>query len=64
MAFLPAQGFPADANWFDGDSWETTPSEQYAEAVVELIEGRRTHQGGIYITDDAVDVVRGWGKGP
>ncbi len=63
-AFLSAQGFLTDADWFAGDSWETTPSEQYAEAVVELVEGRRTHQGGIYITDDAVDVVRAWGQGP
>ncbi|MDJ0665185.1 MAG: hypothetical protein QNJ75_11530 [Acidimicrobiia bacterium] len=63
-AFLLAQGFPAEAEWLVGDSWETTPSEHYAEAVVELVEGRRTHQGGIYITDDAIDVVRVWGKGP
>ena len=62
--FLAAQGFPSDTEWFGGDSWEVTPSEQYAEAVVELIEGRRTHQGGIQLTDDAIDVVREWGNGP
>ena len=53
-AFLEAQGFDPDAAWFDGDTWETTPSEQYAEAVVELIEGRRTHSGGIVVNDDAI----------
>lgn len=62
--FLAAQGFPSDANWFGGTSWEATPSEQYAETVVELIEGRRTYRGGIEITDDAIDVVREWGEGP
>ena len=64
QTFLVAQDFAADTSWFDGDSWEATPSEQYAEAVVELIEGRRTHQGGIQLTDDAIDVVRVWGRGP
>jgi hypothetical protein len=62
--FLVAQGFPADKSWFDGDTWETTPSEQYAEAVVELIEGRRSFRGGIQLTDEAIAVVREWGKGP
>ncbi len=61
--FRQAQGFPKDLAWFDGDTWETTPSEQYAEAVVELIEGRRTHQGGVHLTNDAVAVVRAWGLG-
>ena len=62
--FLDAQGFAAGTSWFDGASWETTPSEQYAEAVVELVEGRRTHLGGIRLTDDAINVVRQWGQGP
>ena len=60
---LRAQGFPADSDWFGGHSWETTPSEHYAEATVELVEGRRTHQGGILLTPAAVDVVRKWGAG-
>ncbi len=61
--FLRAQGFAADAAWFEGNTWETTPSEQYAEATVEMIEGRRSHQGGILLTTDAVEVVREWGLG-
>ena len=62
--FLQAQGFAVDAVWFEGETWETTPSEQYAEAVVELIEGRRSHLGGIQLTDEAIAVVREWGEGP
>ncbi|MCP3997451.1 MAG: hypothetical protein GY722_20690 [bacterium] len=63
-AFLAAQGFSTGASWFDGDTWETTPSEQYAEAMVELVEGRRTYRGGIQLTDEAIAVVREWGEGP
>jgi hypothetical protein len=61
--FLAAQGFDPDSDWFGGDAWETTPSEQYAEAVVELIEGRRTHLGGIVISDAAIAIVAEWGSG-
>lgn len=61
--FLEAQGFASDAEWFSGDTWETTPSEQYAEAVVELVEGHRSHLGGIRLTDEAIAVVRHWGEG-
>lgn len=61
--FLTAQGFPATTDWFLADTWETTPSEQYAEAMVELIEGRRSYRGGIHLADAAVAVVRKWGLG-
>ncbi len=61
--FLRAQGFPPEAAWFEGATWETTPSEQYAEATVEMIEERRTHQGGILLKADAIEVVRNWGLG-
>lgn len=61
--FIGAQGLPASTDWFAGATWETTPSEQYAEAVVELVEERRTHQGGIQLTADAIAVVRDWGLG-
>ena len=62
--FLAAQGFRTDAPWFEGDTWETTPSEQYAEAMVELVEGRRAYRGGIQLTDEAIAIVREWGQGP
>ncbi len=61
-AFLAAQGFPASAEWFDGATWETTPSEQYAEATTEVVLGRRTRHGGIVLTDEAVEAVRQWGS--
>ncbi len=61
-AFLAAQGFPAGSAWFEGSAWETTPSEQYAEATVEVVLGRRTHRGGIAVSDQATAVVRQWGS--
>lgn len=62
-AFLTAQDLPASADWFHGESWETTPSEQYAEATVEVVLGRRAHNGNIHITDRATAVVRRWASG-
>ncbi len=61
--FLAAQGLPASTDWFDGDTWATTPSEQYAEATVEVVVGRRAHHGGVSISGEAVIVVRRWGSG-
>jgi hypothetical protein len=61
--FLATQGFAPDTPWFGGATWESTPSEQYAEAVVELVEGRRTHLGGIILSDAAVAAVADWGSG-
>ena len=58
--FAEAQGFSGSAPWFDGDTWETTPSEQYAEATVELVLGRRPHHGNIQISAQAADIVRRW----
>ncbi|MEJ5198029.1 MAG: hypothetical protein WHX53_03815, partial [Anaerolineae bacterium] len=50
-AFLAAQGLPADTPWRlddagiagqeDGAAWAATPSEQYAEAAVEVVLGHR-----------------------
>jgi hypothetical protein len=61
--FLEAQGFPAAADWFDGDAWETTPSEQFAEALVEVVVGRRSHHGNIRISEQASALVSSWGRG-
>jgi hypothetical protein len=61
--FLTAQGFPSDVDWFTGDRWEVTPSEQFAEAVVEVVEGRRNLRYGIELSQAALDVVSAWGHG-
>jgi len=62
--FLEAQGFAPTTPWFEGPSWETTPSEHYAEATVEIVLGMRHHHGNIHITEAAADVVRRWARGP
>ena len=59
-AFLAAQGFPASAQWFNGTTWETTPSEQYAEATSVVVLGRRGNHDGIVISDEAIAIVREW----
>jgi hypothetical protein len=62
-AFLAAQGFPADADWFAGTSWATTPSEQYAEATVEVVLGKRSQRQGVELTSAAIAAVRNWADG-
>jgi hypothetical protein len=60
--FLAAQGLPSSTDWFDGGVWQTTPSEQYAEATAEVVLGRRAHHGGISISAEALAIVRRWGS--
>lgn len=62
-AFARAQGFPSSAPWFDGDSWEETISEHYAEATVELVLGRRAHHANVRISEAAREVVVEWARG-
>ena len=59
-AFLAAQGLSASADWFNGATWETTPSEQYAEATSVMVLGQRGHHDGIAISEEATAVVRRW----
>ncbi len=61
--FLAAQGLPPDANWFQGESWATTPSEQYAEAAVVLVLGRRAVSTKVFLTQEGVEAVRAWAQG-
>lgn len=44
-AFLGAQGHPTDTAWFADVAWERRPSEQFAEAVVTTVTGRRSRYG-------------------
>jgi hypothetical protein len=59
-AFLVAQGYPASADWFNGATWETTPSEQYAEATSVVVLGRHGNHDGIILSDEATAVVLRW----
>jgi hypothetical protein len=61
--FLAAQGLPRRASWFEGPSWEQTPSEQFAEAVVEAVLGERHAHARIPISDAAILAIRVWGRG-
>jgi hypothetical protein len=61
-AFLAAQGFPPDAPWFEGDTWETTPSEQFAEAVAQVVTGHPPAHQRIVLTEAALDLLRTWGR--
>jgi hypothetical protein len=62
-AFAEAQGFSPTTSWYEGDSWEETPSEHYAEATAELVLGRRSHHGNVRISELALDVVASWARG-
>jgi hypothetical protein len=62
VPFLAAQGLPLSATWFEGRSWETTPSEQFAEAVVQVVLGRPAHLP-VLIHPRSVELLRAWGRG-
>ena len=59
--FLEAQGLSSDTSWFVGPSWEETPSEQFAEAVVRLVLGRPVMNYRISLRPEAIEVVKEWG---
>lgn len=61
--FIAAQGLDGVSDWFEAESWEATPSELFAEAVVEYVAGERTTHTNVFITDEAVDVIEGWAIG-
>lgn len=73
-AFLAAQGLPADTPWRPGEPtqlaaqggggadipWTDVPSEQYAEAAIEVVLGRRPIPTAARVSPAAVEVLRGW----
>ncbi len=61
--FLAAQGLAPDTEWFVAPTWEQTPSEQFAEAAVEVVLGRRTANLQLRLSDEAEAVVRRWARG-
>lgn len=60
-AFLEAQGHAPETPWFGGGPWELRPSEQFAEATVEVVLGeRRRNQLALQLTPGAVQTVAQW----
>ena len=62
QAFLEAQGFEPGTDWYEASTWETTPSEQWASAVVMFVLDRPDERSRIVITPAALDVVREWAQ--
>jgi len=70
-AFLAAQGLPPDTPWRPADAsanmpasaWANVPSEQYAEATVALVLGRRPIPTKARVTREAIRVVAEWAAG-
>jgi hypothetical protein len=66
--FLAALGLPVDTPWRPDDTsakmpaadWSRIPSEQYAEAVVEYVLGRRPIPTGAVVRQAAIDVIAQW----
>ena len=61
--FIAAQGLDPDADWFGGETWETTPSEQWASAVVLHVLERPDERARIAIGDEALQIVESWATG-
>jgi len=66
--FLAAQRLPPDTPWrpdelpagLSTDQWAALPSEQFAEATVELVLGGRPIAAKAHVRQEAVAVVRRW----
>lgn len=59
--FLAAQGHEPDQDWFAASTWENTPSEQFAEAVVEHVLGERQRNlARIRLAPAALAIVAEW----
>jgi hypothetical protein len=58
----PRLGGP-ERSWAGGDVWEATPSEIWAEAVVQLVNGERVrHARDMPLAGDVLDAVRTWSR--
>lgn len=70
-AFLAAQGLPPDTAWrpdippadIPASMWPDIPSEQYAEATIILVLGRRQITTGVRVKPEAVRVIGEWAAG-
>ncbi len=61
--FMQAQGHPPDTAWEEGVTWEDTPAEQFATAVVVAVTGRPDNLRPIRLGPEALTVVAAWGSG-
>jgi hypothetical protein len=61
-SFLSAQGVSRGAPWWEGPTWEETPSEQWAEAVTEFVLGRRPGHTRSATTPAALAIIRAWAR--
>lgn len=59
-AFLSAQGLPDSTAWFEGDTWEETPSEQFATALGMVLTGGTDDRRRVPVTEPALEVVTDW----
>jgi hypothetical protein len=57
--FLAAQGLASGTAWFAGSEWDRIPSEQFAEAVVEVVLGPVPARR-VVLRPAALAVVRRW----
>jgi len=70
-AFLAAQGLPPDMAWrpdiaaanIPASIWADSPSEQYAEATIVLVLGRRQIPTKVRIKEEAVRAIAEWATG-
>jgi hypothetical protein len=60
--FLAGQGLDTTRPWFTGSTWEQTPSEQFADAAVEIVLGR-TSRLRLHAREIALEEMRAWGAG-
>lgn len=60
--FLEARGLSSHAPWFEGATWERTPSEQFAEATTVFVLGRRPAHVRAPVTVGGVRAIRAWAR--
>lgn len=60
--FLAAQGLPPGTPWRGGESWGQIPSEQFAEATVQVVLGAQPDPV-VLVRPAALRAVREWGRG-
>ena len=62
-ALHPQLGRPGSP-WAGGRVWEEVPSERWAEAVVELVNGERIrHVDEVTVDDDVIAAIAAWARG-